>query len=534
MPSDVIQLAGWVGLLLFGMLAMTDGLRSLAGDAVNRVLFRFTRSPWSGAATGAVATAVVQSSTVVTVATVGFVGAGLLSFPQALGIIWGANLGTTMRGWLVALVGFKLSTETAMLALVFVGALLRMFGRGRWKEIGRALTGFALIFVAIEQMRVAMEPFQDVVTPASLPGQSIGGRMLLVLVGIAVTLVTQSSSAGVVMALTALNAGTIAFPQAAAMVIGMDIGTTATSALVSFGGSPETKRTGFSHVVFNLFTGTAAFVALPLYATAVDAWFGDLARTHPEIALVAFHTIFNLLGVLAVLPFTHAFAAMMTRLFPDTAPSLTRRLDPVLARDAAASTLAVLLTAQDVAVALFCHLECLLRRGAEAPDVGLDEIQRAVDETRRYAGDSWSATAATASTEAPRQAALHCLDHLERLTGRCRQKRRRATALADPTLAPFAAQLAGELAAVADRLAAHDPAASAAPLQALRDEQQAAEPGFRRRTLDAVGPDMSFDEATAKLDAARWLRRVTYHAWRIAHHLLPLAAQRTEAKPAGG
>jgi phosphate:Na+ symporter len=131
------------------MAVMTEGLGALAGDAVRAALMRFTRSPVSGAVTGVATTALLQSSSATTVAAVGFVGAGLIGFPDALGIIFGANIGTTVTGWLVALLGFKPQLGALASPLVFVGAVLRLFGRGRMASIGYALAGFGLIFVGI-------------------------------------------------------------------------------------------------------------------------------------------------------------------------------------------------------------------------------------------------------------------------------------------------------------------------------------------------------------------------------------------------
>ena len=151
------------------MALMTEGLRQLAGDALRQTLARFTRSPTSGAITGAAVTALIQSSSATVVAAVGFVSAGLLTFPQALGICFGANIGTTATGWLVALGGFKLDLGRIALPLVFAGALLRLLGKARTKALGNALAGFALVFVGIDALKDGMDAFTGVVTPESFP-----------------------------------------------------------------------------------------------------------------------------------------------------------------------------------------------------------------------------------------------------------------------------------------------------------------------------------------------------------------------------
>jgi len=310
--QTLLQILGGLGLFLLGMVIMTEGLRSLAGDRMRAALMRFTRSPYSGAATGTITTAILQSSSATTVAAVGFVGAGLMSFSAALGIIFGANLGTTITGWLVTLFGFKLKLGTLAFPLLFAGVLLRLFGRARLSAFGYGLAGFALIFIGIGTLQQGMIGLQGMVTPQVLPADTALGRIELLGLGILFTLITQSSSAGVATALTALNAGAISFEQAAALVVGMDVGTSATAALATIGGSVGARRTGFSHVIYNLLTGAAALLLITPYRLLWDAASHGLLLQEPEIALVAFHSGFNVIGVLLVLPFTRQFARLMT------------------------------------------------------------------------------------------------------------------------------------------------------------------------------------------------------------------------------
>ena len=252
--EDALVATGGLGLFLLGMIVLTDGLRALTGESLPRALARFTRSPLSGATTGAIATAILQSSSATTVAAVGFVGAGVLTFAQGLGLIFGANLGTTVTGWMVALLGFKLKVGVLVLPLIPLGAILRLFGKGRLSSAGYALAGFGLVFVGISMLQTGMGSLGSLITPESFPGDTWTGRLGLIAIGAVMTIVTQSSSAGVATALAALSAGAIAFPQAAALVIGMDVGTTATAALATIGGSVSARRTGLAHVVYNLFT----------------------------------------------------------------------------------------------------------------------------------------------------------------------------------------------------------------------------------------------------------------------------------------
>lgn len=236
-------------------------------------------------------------------------------------MIFGANIGTTITGWIVAIGGFKLDLGYAALPLLFLGVMLRMFARGKTAHIGWTLSGFSLLFIGIATLQEGLAPFQGMVTPDDFPPDTYFGRFLLVLIGIGITLVTQSSSAGVATALVALSTGAISFPQAAALVIGMDVGTTFTAILATIGGSTAMRQTGFAHVIYNLMTGIVAFLLLGP-ATEVIGMMLDNGRGNAQIGLVAFHSFFNFLGVLLILPLTGAFAHLIARLVPEEgAPS---------------------------------------------------------------------------------------------------------------------------------------------------------------------------------------------------------------------
>ncbi|MGE3166781.1 MAG: Na/Pi cotransporter family protein [Planctomycetota bacterium] len=511
----MLGLLGGLGLFLLGMISLTDGLRSAAGEALHRFIFRFTRNPLTGAATGAVATALLQSSSATTVAAVGFVSAGLMTFPQALGILFGANIGTTVTGWLVALLGYKLDLASVVQPLLLIGVALRLFGRGRLRHLGWALAGFALIFIGIGQLNASMAPFEGAVTPDDFPSDTLLGRLLLVLIGVGITLVTQSSSAGVAAALAALHAGAISFPQAAAMVIGMDIGTTSTAAIAAIGGSARARRTGFAHVVYNLLTGVGAFLLLTPFTEVVDRCFEHGVAGHAQLALVAFHTGFNTLGVLIVLPFSSQFARMMIRLFPERGPSLTLRLESAVIRDASAASTALGGTVRDVTHELMTSLVCQLD---DRPARDLDSIGEALAEARRFA-DRIVIGPVQSDAFARLLSCLHAMDHLERLLGRCRQARVLETVIEVPRLKTVARAAADAIQDLVQSLTAGTPI-PVGRLGQVRDALKAERSPFRVQVLESVGrAELHLDRAMAQLDAVRWLHRVSYHVWRIAIHL---------------
>ncbi len=520
MIGSVFICLGGLGLFLLGMVVLTEGLRALAGRALRRVLSRFTRSPRSGVITGALTTAVVQSSSATTVAAVGFVGAGLLTFPQALGIVFGANVGTTVTGWLVALLGFKLSLGTAALPIVLVGVLIRLFSRGRASSAGFALAGFGLIFVGISLLQQGMSGFVGIVTPESFPGDTWSGRLLLVLFGIAFTIVTQSSSAGVAMALAAVNTSTMTVQQAAATVIGMDIGTTVTAVLATVGGSAHARRTGYAHATYNVFTGVGAFFILVPFMGALERFAPQFLASEPELVLVTFHTFFNVLGVLIALSLAGRFASLLTRLVPLKAVPFVQDLDhslvdaPAAALDALGTTLAAL-TAE-----AFELIQRLLDvTPAPSIELRVARMRQALNETREYV-EKIRSSPAKGWTYYRHLSGMHVIDHLDRLADRSDEAERWATVREDPALRAITKELALALDAVRETLIHGDRMVDEESLEATWQSLQRDGRAYRERVLDRVAVG-GFDavEGIGRLDAVRGVRRVAYHSWRIAYHL---------------
>jgi phosphate:Na+ symporter len=494
-------------------------LKALAGDALHAWLTRFTRSPASGALTGTVATAVLQSSTATTVTTVGFVAAGLLTFPQALGIIFGANLGTTVTGWMVALFGFKLKIGTAALPVIFAGAMLRLFGRGRWAEFGRTLAGFGVIFLGIGFTQEGMAGFTNTVTPETFPSDTFAGRLLLVGLGILITLITRSSSAGVAVAMTALSVGAINFPQAAAMVIGMDVGTTVTAVIAAIGSSQAARRTGLSHTMFNLFTAVGALILLDPYLWALERWRPGAIGASPELCLVGFHTLFNLVALLAGLPLANGFARLMERLVPERSVSLARRLDRHLLREPAAAAAALEATLSDIFDYL---LDWLVRRtlGHEAPaGIPLRVVEQDLLDTRDFL-DALNASGEKGRYQPQIGSAIHALDHMQRMFWRLGQRDRIDAMLADSELTAEVIEFRTIAAEIRSTLG---PGISVDTYQRTgqfaRRLWEQAEVARDRAIEAAVAHDLSVAQTGQRMAGQRWLQRVAHHVWRVTAHL---------------
>jgi phosphate:Na+ symporter len=259
--STTISILGGVGLFLLGMTVMTDGLKALAGSALRTVLAKAAATPMRGAFWGAIATLLVQSSSATTMTTIGLVSAGLLTFPQGLGLVFGANVGTTGTGWLVALIGVRVSLTAAALPMIFVGALVKLLGRGRLSGCGAALAGFGLVLFGLTTLQQGMGGLAERLHPADLPAvlgapgagwfSGMLGVLTLVVVGLAMTAVMQSSTAAIAITMSAHYAGAVGLDQACALIIGQNIGTATSSAMAAIGASTTAKRLAVAYVFFN-------------------------------------------------------------------------------------------------------------------------------------------------------------------------------------------------------------------------------------------------------------------------------------------
>lgn len=518
MLSILGTVVGGIGLFLLGMILMTDGLKALAGDALRSILARFTTNRFSALATGAGVTAVVQSSSATTLATIGFVSAGLLTFQNAISVNIGAALGTTSTGWLVSLLGLKLSIGKIMLPVIGFGALAKLIGKGKFAQTGMTLAGFGVIFVGIDVLQGGMTELSTLFNPEHFPQSSLGGRVVLVFIGIGMTLVMQSSSAAIATTLAALAGGTIGLDQAACIAIGANVGTSATAGIASIGASSGARRTALAHITYNSATGFLAFLMLPLYLMLVDAApevFSDSALT-----VAAFHTGFNLLGVIVFLPFVGTLANLAERMIKLKGPRLTRHLDPSLTSVPPVAIEAARRTLKEGGADLYDYLAAHLRGGRQLPSPALiDELDLAWDEVRRFLAKVPPPEAQ--GYEFHRQiSTMHAIDHLERLTAEAREHKKLELARHDAHLQATSGELAELLTLLATQL--RDPAIepeverAQAFSQHLADERRNTRPAILEAT---AARKIDPDKALAELSAQRWLDRIAYHLWRTSHHL---------------
>lgn len=376
--SILASLLGGIGLFLLGMWLMTEGLKLAAGGALRAVLESWTRSAPRGFLAGVLITALLQSSSAVTVATLGFVNAGLLNLAQAVWLIIGANVGTTMTGWLVALVGVKIDVAALALPLIGLGMLGRLSFRGRSRLFGacQAMAGFGAFFLGVGVLQMG---FSDLLGDA---GDLVTGDVTLVslglalAVGVGVTVLTQSSSAAIALALTAAATGQIPLAMTAMAVIGTNIGTTSTAVLAALSATPAARRVAAAHVIFNLSAAAAALVLLSplLWLSAwLTAGFNPQGETPTILAM--FHTLFNLLGALMMALMGSRLIAFLQRRFVSAEESLAtpRYLDPTLAPVPALALRGLVLEVERMREAAFAMV--VQRRAAKHAGAATDEGQ---------------------------------------------------------------------------------------------------------------------------------------------------------------
>lgn len=310
--SDFLMLLGGLALFLYGMQMMSSGLEAAAGNKMKAILEKLTSGKIRGVLVGAGITAVIQSSSATTVMVVGFVSAGLMSLNQAVGVIMGANIGTTITGQLIAL------DVSAMAPLItFVGVIMTTFLKSeKAQHIGGIIAGLGVLFIGMDMMSGAMEPLRDSPTFTKLV-TSFDNPVIGILVGAGFTAIIQSSSAsvGILQALAA--SGVIGLPQAVYVLFGQNIGTCITAVLAAIGTKVDAKRTTVIHLMFNVI-GTIIFTCICM-ATPFTAFVEGLTPDNPVAQIANVHTIFNIVTTLLLLPFGGLMAKFATKILPASA-----------------------------------------------------------------------------------------------------------------------------------------------------------------------------------------------------------------------
>ena len=558
--STTISILGGVGLFLLGMTVMTDGLKALAGSALRTVLAKAAATPMRGAFWGAVATLLVQSSSATTMTTIGLVSAGLLTFPQGLGLVFGANVGTTGTGWLVALIGVRVSLTAAALPMIFIGALVKLLGRGRLSGAAGALAGFGLVLFGLTTLQQGMGGLAERLHPADLPAVLAGsgagwfasmfGILTLVVVGLVMTALMQSSTAAIALTMSAHYAGAVGLDQACALIIGQNIGTATSSAMAALGASTTAKRLALAYVFFKLI---AAVIALMLFPVVTPLLIRASSTVDGVTLLAGYHTAYNVIGVSVLLPVIDRFTRFVERILPERASPLTRCLDPSALVTPIAAVEAVRRTVARALGALCTSVGAsLAASGGEAarpekitisvPEAG-DALRQAqvfmsdVDGPPESEAEQWRLTST-----------LHALDHASRLAEIAGNGAELVTSSSEPEdvrAAQLCAEAMRRVASIAGKVAAlpeahpikiRDSIIGSTHSNATTDssteeplielERCAKTLSELRRThpsatLSEVAKGMlTAGEAIVRVDTVRNLEMLTNHAWRSTSHLV--------------
>lgn len=337
----IFMFGGGVALFLLGMKLLTDGLKVAAGNTLRTILAKYTSTMPKGILAGILITALVQSSSAVVFATIGFVNAGLIPLLQAVYVIFGSNVGTTLTGWIIATIGFNVNLQLMSMPILAVGMVLWLsFGSEKKGALGQSMVGFSIFFLGIDILKTTFSDLGDFV-PFDQIGSGVSGLLLMMLIGIMLTTIMQSSSASIAVVITAAASGIVPVHAAAAMVIGADVGTTSTALFAVIGSTSNAKRAAFAHVLFNLLKVPIAFPFITWILAGIYFVFGDISI---PVTVAVFHTTIKLMGLIVLLPFTKQLVKFLERQFTkdDIKPEKTRYLDETVLNTPSIATSALI------------------------------------------------------------------------------------------------------------------------------------------------------------------------------------------------
>ncbi|MDA3947832.1 MAG: Na/Pi cotransporter family protein [Spirochaeta sp.] len=322
---QLLTILGSLGVFLFGMRMMSEGLQQAAGSRLQKILAYMTSNRFAGVTSGFLITSVIQSSSATTVMVVGFVDAALLTLRQSIGVIMGANIGTTVTAWIVAILGFKFSIGTAALPAIAVGTVMLLIRKIDRDDLAHALIGFGMLFLGLSLLKDAVPDIRN--NPevleflAHYTDLGFLSFLIFIVVGTLLTVAVQSSSAAMAITLTMTFSGWIDYPTAAAIVLGENIGTTVTATLAALNANANAKRAARAHLLFNLFGVVWMALIFGPMLGLIDRIVPGAITNRTAIAshLAMFHTVFNVLNTLLCVGFVPTIERFVRRLVPDDA-----------------------------------------------------------------------------------------------------------------------------------------------------------------------------------------------------------------------
>lgn len=317
---DFKEIAAGVAIFLFGMLSLEEGFRAFSGGMLEKILQKSTDKLYKSIGFGVIATTVMQSSSLVSVLTISFLGAGLIGLAQGIGIVFGANIGTTTGAWLVAGLGLKVKISAYAMPMLVFGVILIFQKAKSLKGIGYILAGLGFLFLGIHYMKDGFEAFKSTIDLAAYGG--VGLKYLFIFTGIGVfaTVVMQSSHATLVLIITALSVGQISYENALALAIGANVGTTITAIIGAMSSNIVGKQLAGAHLIFNVVTGLIAIIFMHQIMYSVDFISANVGIADDDytLKLAVFHTIFNVIGVVVMVPFINKLVIFLESTLKDS------------------------------------------------------------------------------------------------------------------------------------------------------------------------------------------------------------------------
>ncbi|MBN2441264.1 MAG: Na/Pi cotransporter family protein [Spirochaetales bacterium] len=321
MILQLLNILGSLAMFLYGMKIMSDGIQKVAGERLHKILDYMTKNRFTAVLTGLIITSIIQSSSATTVMIVSFVNAGLLTLVKAIGVIMGANIGTTITAWIVSIFGFKLSLSVVSLPCIGIGMFFIFSKKHKRRDFGEILVGFGLLFLGLRFLKDSVPTINEenigiLEFLKNFTEHGIFSTLFFIFVGTTITIVIQSSSAAMAITIAMAFNGWIDFPTAAAIVLGENIGTTITAFLAAFNANVSARRAARAHMFFNVFGVLWMIIFFPLFLKLIVLIIpgSDTTRDIITFRLALFHTMFNIMNTLIFIWFVPAFAWLVERL----------------------------------------------------------------------------------------------------------------------------------------------------------------------------------------------------------------------------
>ncbi|MCX8124070.1 MAG: Na/Pi symporter [Spirochaetes bacterium] len=520
MLQDSISAIGGIGILLLGIVLMSEAIQKLAGPRFRKILSNLTGGKLKALFTGIFVTTIIQASSATAIATIGFVSAGLITIHQALAVIFGANVGTTATAWLVTFFGIQYSIGQFSLLFVACGVILKILYTDHRSDIGSLLAGFGLLFFGITIMRQGLAQLPSTINFSIIAGQSFADMLILFIIGFTLTILMQSSSAAVVLALVALHSQTITLFQAQTLVIGMNAGKSVPILVAAIGATPDTKRIIVADVIFNSATALLLFIMLPQLSPVLSSLFHYMGAIAPEIQLSVFHTLFNVIGVFLFTPAITPLVRFLKTLFADTTLHLTQHLDDAIAKTPAIAVETARRSVVEIALYIIAILKDLLHKNGSDLPRRLKTAMVALEETKHF----------MSKVKTPPQqkqlydehiSVLHAIDHLSSIIEACQEADTIALLKDSNNFVDMKWNFNNELNESEKALRSQSSIDSVEKIQELSQYLANARKLERVEVLRKTASGI-LDSHTALdyIEAIRFIDRLGYHIWRVVRHCI--------------